>query len=212
MALRLGDVAPNFKAQTTEGEIDFYEYLGNGWGVLFSHPADYTPVCTTELGKTALLKDEFAKRNVKVLAVSVDPLDKHEGWVKDINETQKATVNFPLIADPDRKVAELYDMIHPNASATATVRSLFVIGPDKVIKLMITYPASTGRNFVEVLRVIDSLQLTANHSVATPADWKQGEDVIVVPAVSTEDAIKKFPKGVKVIKPYLRYTPQPDLK
>jgi alkyl hydroperoxide reductase subunit AhpC len=211
MALRLGDTAPNFKAQTTEGEIDFYEYLGNGWGILFSHPADYTPVCTTELGKTALLKDEFAKRNVKVLAVSVDPLDKHEGWVKDINETQNATVNFPLIADADRNVAELYDMIHPNASATATVRSLFVIGPDKVVKLMITYPASTGRNFVEVLRVIDSLQLTANHSVATPADWKQGEDVIVVPAVSTEDAIKKFPKGVKVVKPYLRYTPQPNL-
>ncbi len=211
MALRLGDVAPNFKAQTTAGEIDFYEYLGNGWGILFSHPADYTPVCTTELGKTALLSEEFAKRNVKVLAVSVDPLDKHEGWVKDINETQNTTVNFPMIADPDRKVATLYDMIHPNASATATVRSLFVIGPDKLIKLTITYPASTGRNFVEVLRVIDSLQLTANHSVATPADWKQGEDVIVVPAVSTEDAIKKFPKGVKVVKPYLRYTPQPNV-
>jgi len=212
MALRLGDVAPNFKANTTAGEIDFYEYLGNGWGVLFSHPADYTPVCTTELGKTALLKDEFAKRNVKVLAVSVDPMDKHEGWVKDINETQNTTVNFPLIADPDRTVANLYDMIHPNASATATVRSLFIIGPDKLVKLIITYPASTGRNFVEVLRVIDSLQLTAYHSVATPADWKNGEDVIVVPAVSTEDAIKKFPKGVKVVKPYLRYTPQPDLK
>jgi len=211
MALRLGDAAPNFKAQTTAGEIDFYEYLGNGWGILFSHPADYTPVCTTELGKTALLKDEFAKRNVKVLAVSVDPLDKHEGWVKDINETQHTTVNFPLIADADRNVATLYDMIHPNASATATVRSLFVIGPDKTVKLIITYPASTGRNFYEVLRVVDSLQLTANHSVATPADWKQGEDVIVVPAVSTEDAIKKFPKGVKVVKPYLRYTPQPNL-
>ncbi len=211
MALRLGDVAPNFKAQTTAGEIDFYEYLGNGWGILFSHPADYTPVCTTELGKTALLKDEFAKRNVKVLAVSVDPMDKHEGWVKDINETQNATVNFPLIADPERKVAELYDMIHPNASATATVRSLFVIGPDKVVKLMITYPASTGRNFVEVLRVVDSLQLTANYSVATPADWKTGEDVIVVTAVTTEDAVKKFPKGVKIVKPYLRYTPQPNL-
>src|ERR1051326_4476952 len=209
MSLRLGDTAPNFKAQTTEGEIDFYEYHGNGRGVLFSHPADYTPVCTTELGRTALLKEEFAKRNVKVLAVSVDPLDKHEGWVKDINETQHTTVNFPLIADADRNVATLYDMIHPNASATATVRSLFVIGPDKLIKLMITYPASTGRNFVEVLRVIDSLQLTAYHSVATPADWKPGEDVIVVPAVSTEDAIKKFPKGVKVIKPYLRYTPEP---
>ncbi len=211
MSLRLGDPAPNFKAQTTAGEIDFYEYLGDGWGVLFSHPADYTPVCTTELGKTALLKEEFAKRNVKVLAVSVDPLDKHEGWINDINETQQTTVNFPLIADPDRNVSTLYDMIHPNASATATVRSLFVIGPDKLIKLIITYPASTGRNFVEVLRVIDSLQLTANHSVATPADWKQGEDVIVVTAVSTEDAIKKFPKGVKVVKPYLRYTPQPNL-
>ena len=211
MALRLGDTAPNFKAQTTAGEIDFYEYLGNGWGVLFSHPADYTPVCTTELGKTALLADEFAKRNVKVLAVSVDPIDKHEGWVKDINETQNTTVNFPMIADADRKVSTLYDMIHPNASATATVRSLFVIGPDKLIKLTITYPASTGRNFVEILRVIDSLQLTANYSVATPADWKHGEDVIVVPAVTTEDAVKKFPKGVKVVKPYLRYTPQPNV-
>ncbi|HEV7782788.1 MAG TPA: peroxiredoxin [Chitinophagaceae bacterium] len=210
MALRLGDTAPNFKAQTTAGEVDLYEYLGSGWGILFSHPADYTPVCTTELGKTALLNEEFAKRNVKVLAVSVDPLDKHEGWVKDINETQNTTVNFPIIADEDRNVATLYDMIHPNASATATVRSLFVIGPDKLVKLMITYPASTGRNFHEVLRVVDSLQLTAKYSVATPADWKQGEDVIVVPAVSTEDAIKKFSKGVKVIKPYLRYTPQPD--
>lgn len=211
MSLRLGDAAPNFKAQTTAGEIDFYEYLGNSWGVLFSHPADYTPVCTTELGKTALLGSEFAKRNVKVLAVSVDPLDKHEGWVKDINETQNTTVNFPIIADADRNVATLYDMIHPNASATATVRSLFVIGPDKAVKLIITYPASTGRNFTEVLRVIDSLQLTANHSVATPANWTHGEDVIIVPSVSTEDAIKKFPKGVKVVKPYLRYTPQPDL-
>ena len=210
MALRLGDTAPNFKAQTSEGPIDFYEYLGNGWGILFSHPADYTPVCTTELGKTALLQDEFAKRNTKVLAVSVDPLDKHEGWIKDINETQNTSVNFPLIADPEREVATLYDMIHPNASATATVRSLFIIAPDKTIKLIITYPASTGRNFVEVLRVLDSLQLTANYSVATPADWKEGEDVIVVPAVSTEDAIKKFPKGVKVVKPYLRYTPQPN--
>jgi len=211
MALRLGDTAPNFKAQTTAGEIDFYEYLGNSWGILFSHPADYTPVCTTELGKTALLKDEFAKRDVKVLAVSVDPLDRHAGWVNDINETQNVQVDFPLIADSDRNVATLYDMIHPNASATATVRSLFVIGPDKLVKLIITYPASTGRNFNEVLRVVDSLQLTANHSVATPADWNHGEDVIVVPAVSTEDAIKKFPKGVKVVKPYLRYTPQPNL-
>jgi len=210
MSLRLGDDAPNFQAKTTAGDIDFYEYLGNSWGILFSHPADYTPVCTTELGKTALLNEEFAKRNVKVLAVSVDPLDKHHGWVNDINETQNCTVNFPIIADEDRKVATLYDMIHPNASLTATVRSLFVIGPDKKVKLMITYPASTGRNFIEVLRVIDSLQLTANYSVATPADWKEGEDVIVVPAISTEDAQKKFPKGVKVVKPYLRYTPQPN--
>ena len=209
MSLRLGDTAPNFQAQTTEGQIDFYEYLGNSWGVLFSHPADYTPVCTTELGRTALLKDEFAQRNVKVLAVSVDPLQKHHGWVADINETQNCNVDFPIIADEDRTVATLYDMIHPNASATATVRSLFIISPDKLIKLMIIYPASTGRNFHEVLRVIDSLQLTANHSVATPANWQYGEDVIVVPAVTTEDAIKKFPKGVKVIKPYLRYTPVP---
>ena len=211
MSLRLGDDAPNFQAKTTAGDIDFYEYLGNSWGILFSHPADYTPVCTTELGKTALLNEEFAKRNVKVLAVSVDPLDKHHGWVNDINETQNCTVNFPIIADEDRKVATLYDMIHPNASLTATVRSLFVIGPDKKIKLTITYPASTGRNFHEVLRVVDSLQLTANYSVATPANWEGGEDVIVVPAVSTEDAIKKFPKGLKIIKPYLRYTPQPNL-
>jgi len=211
MSLRLGDTAPNFKAQTTAGEIDFYEYLGNSWGLLFSHPADYTPVCTTELGRTALLTDEFAKRNVKVLAVSVDPLDKHHGWVNDINETQNCTVNFPIIADEDRKVAELYDMIHPNASLTATVRSVFIIAPDKTVKLTLTYPASTGRNFFEILRVIDSLQLTANHSVATPANWNHGEDVIVVPAVSTEDAIKKFPKGVKIVKPYLRYTPQPNI-
>lgn len=210
MSLRLGDIAPNFKAQTTVGEIDFHEYLGNGWGVLFSHPADYTPVCTTELGKTAQLAEEFRKRNVKVLALSVDALDRHAGWVSDINETQHTTVNFPIIADTDRKVSDLYDMIHPNASETATVRSLFIIGPDKKVKLMITYPASTGRNFVEVLRVIDSLQLTANYSVATPADWKEGEDVIVVPSVSTEDAIKKFPKGLNIVKPYLRYTPQPN--
>ena len=210
MSLRLGDIAPNFKANTTEGEIDFHEFLGNGWGVLFSHPADYTPVCTTELGKTALLKEEFAKRNVKVLAVSVDPLDKHFGWRNDINETQNTSVTFPIIADEGRVVAGLYDMIHPNASETFTVRSLFVIGPDKKVKLMITYPASTGRNFYEVLRVVDSLQLTSNYSVATPADWKEGEDVIVVPAISTDDAIKKFPKGVKVVKPYLRYTPQPN--
>ena len=212
MSLRLGDTAPNFKAVTTEGEIDFHEYLGNNWGVLFSHPADYTPVCTTELGKTAALKQEFEKRGVKVLAVSVDPLDKHLGWRNDINETQNVNVDFPIIADENRGVAGLYDMIHPNASETFTVRSLFVIGPDKKVKLMITYPASTGRNFFEVLRVIDSLQLTANYSVATPADWKAGEDVIVVPAVSTEDAIKKFPKGVKIVKPYLRYTPQPNVE
>jgi thioredoxin-dependent peroxiredoxin len=211
MSLRLGDPAPNFQAKTTAGDIDFYEFLGNSWGVLFSHPADFTPVCTTELGRTALLKEEFAKRNVKVLAVSVDPLDKHIGWVNDINETQNCNVDFPIIADEDRKVANLYGMIHPNASETFTVRSLFVIGPDKKVKLTITYPASTGRNFNEVLRVIDSLQLTANYSVATPANWNSGEDVIVVPAVSTEDAMKKFSKGVKIVKPYLRYTPQPNL-
>lgn len=210
MSLRLGDEVPNFTANTTVGTINFYEYLGDSWGVLFSHPADYTPVCTTELGRTAALKEEFAKRNVKVLALSVDPLDKHHGWISDINETQNVTVDFPIIADEDRTVANLYDMIHPNASATATVRSLFIIGPDKKLKLYITYPASTGRNFFEVLRVIDSLQLTANYSVATPANWEEGQDVIVVPAVSTEDAIKKFPKGVNVVKPYLRYTPQPN--
>jgi len=211
MSLRLGDTAPDFNALTTNGPVSFHDYLGNSWGVLFSHPADYTPVCTTELGRTAQLKDEFARRDVKVLAVSVDPLDKHSGWIKDINETQNTIVDFPIIADADRNVATLYDMIHPNASATATVRSLFIIGPDKKLKLSITYPASTGRNFIEVLRVIDSLQLTADYSVATPADWKPGEDVIVVPSVSTEDAEKKFPKGLRIIKPYLRYTPQPDL-
>ncbi len=210
MSLRLGDIAPNFKANTSLGTIDFYEYLGDGWGVLFSHPADYTPVCTTELGKTAGLQEEFAKRNVKVLALSVDPLDKHHGWINDINETQQVTVGFPIIADEDKSIANAYGMIHPNASETTTVRSLFVIGPDKKVKLTITYPASTGRNFVEVLRVIDSLQLTATHSVATPADWKDGEDVIVVNSITTEDALKKFPKGVKVVKPYLRYTPQPN--
>lgn len=211
MSLRLGDIAPNFTAETTAGKIDFYEFLGDGWGVLFSHPADYTPVCTTELGKTALLQDEFAKRNTKVLAVSVDPLDKHIGWVKDINETQNTDVKFPIIADPEKKVATAYGMIHPNASESFTVRSLFVIGPDKKVKLTITYPASTGRNFHEVLRVIDSLQLTSNFSVSTPADWKPSEDVIISPAISNEDAEKKFPKGVKIVKPYLRYTPQPDL-
>ncbi|HET6996119.1 MAG TPA: peroxiredoxin [Chitinophagaceae bacterium] len=211
MGLHLGEIAPNFTAQSTEGEINFHEYLGNNWGILFSHPADFTPVCTTELGKTAHLMDEFAKRNVKVLAISVDPMEKHRGWIKDINETQNCQVKFPVIADPERKVAVLYDMIHPEASENFTVRSLFVIGPDKKIKLMITYPQSTGRNFAEILRVIESLQLTANYSVSTPADWKHGEDVIVVPAIATEDALKKFPKGVKIVKPYLRYTPQPDL-
>jgi alkyl hydroperoxide reductase subunit AhpC len=210
MGLRLGDIAPNFNASTTQGNIDFYDYLGDSWGVLFSHPADYTPVCTTELGRTALLKEEFAKRNVKAIAVSVDSLDKHLGWVTDINETQHCTVDFPIIADESREVANLYDMIHPNASETFTVRSLFIIGPDKKVKLTITYPASTGRNFVEVLRVIDSLQLTAKHSVATPANWQHGDKVIVVPAVSTEDALKKFPKGLEIVKPYLRYTPVPD--
>jgi len=210
MTIRLGDTAPNFQAQTTQGPIDFHEYLGEGWGVLFSHPADYTPVCTTELGRTAQLKDEFAKRNVKVLAVSVDPLDKHEGWVLDINETQNTEVHFPIIADADRNVATLYDMIHPNASETHTVRSLFVIAPDKKVKLTITYPASTGRNFLEVLRVIDSLQLTSRHSVSTPADWQQGDDVIVAGSISTEEAQTRFPKGLKIVKPYLRYTPQPD--
>jgi alkyl hydroperoxide reductase subunit AhpC len=210
MSLRLGDVAPNFKALTSIGEIDFYEFLGDSWGVLFSHPADFTPVCTTELGRTASLKSEFEKRNVKVIALSVDPVESHHGWINDINETQNVEVDFPLIADPDRKISELYDMIHPNASATATVRSLFVIAPDKTIKLMITYPASTGRNFQEILRVIDSLQLTANYSVATPADWKEGEDVVVVPAIKTEDIPAKFPKGFREVKPYLRMTPQPN--
>lgn len=209
--LRLGDKAPNFKAQTSEGEIDFYEYLGDGWGILFSHPADYTPVCTTELGSVAKYKKEFEKRNVKVLALSVDGVESHKGWIKDINETQHTTVNFPIIADEDRKVADLYDMIHPNANATLTVRSVFIIDPDKVIKLIITYPASTGRNFEELLRVIDSLQLTAYHKVATPANWKHGEDVVVSPSISTEDARNIFKKGVTEVKPYLRMTPQPNL-
>ncbi len=210
MSLRLGDKAPNFKANTSEGEIDFYEYLGDSWGVLFSHPADYTPVCTTELGKTASLKSEFDKRNVKVIALSVDSVESHKGWINDINETQGVEVNFPIIGDEGREVALAYDMIHPNASLTATVRSLFVIAPDKTIKLIITYPASTGRNFQEILRVIDSLQLTANYSVATPADWKDGEDVVVVPAIKTEDIPAKFPKGFTQVKPYLRLTPQPN--
>lgn len=209
--LRLGDKAPNFKAQTSEGEIDFYEYLGDSWGILFSHPADYTPVCTTELGTVAKYKDEFAKRNTKAIALSVDGVTSHKGWIEDINETQNTKVNFPIIADEDRKISELYDMIHPNADATLTVRSVYIIAPDKSIKLMITYPASTGRNFEELLRVIDSLQLTAYHKVATPANWKHGEDVVISPAVSNEDAKNIFTKGFKEVKPYLRLTPQPNL-
>ena len=210
MSLRLGDLAPNFKAKSSQGEIDFYDFIGDSWVVLFSHPADYTPVCTTELGRTASLKAEFDKRNVKVIALSVDSEESHKGWIKDINETQNVEVNFPILADESKEVSELYGMIHPNASETFTVRSLFIIGPDKKIKLMITYPASTGRNFQEVLRVIDSLQLTANYSVATPADWKDGEDVVIVPAIKTEDIPAKFPKGFTAIKPYLRMTPQPN--
>lgn len=211
MALRLGDDAPDFTAQTTEGEINFYNYLGNGWGILFSHPADYTPVCTTELGAVAKLKPEFDKRNTKVIALSVDPLDSHAGWVSDINETQNTIVNFPIIADADKKVSTLYDMIHPNANNNFTVRSVFIVSPDKKVKLIITYPASTGRNFDEILRVLDSLQLTANYSVATPANWKHGEDCVVAPAIATADIPAKFPKGYKLVKPYLRYTPQPNL-
>ena len=211
MALRLGDMAPNFSASTTEGPIDFHKWLGDSWGVLFSHPADYTPVCTTELGAVAKIKPEFTKRNVKVIAVSVDPLDSHHGWTKDINETQSCTMNFPIIADENRQVATAYDMIHPNADDKATVRSVFIIGPDKKIKLTLTYPASTGRNFPEILRVIDSLQLSAKHKVATPANWQNTEDCIVSPSVSDSDAEKLFPKGVRKVKPYLRYTPQPNL-
>lgn len=210
MSLRIGDDAPNFQVETTEGKIDFHEWLGNSWGILYSHPADYTPVCTTELGRTAKLKGEFDKRNTKVLAVSVDDLESHQGWIKDINETQNCEVNFPIIADPDRKVATLYDMIHENASTAVTVRSVFFIGPDKKIKASITYPPSTGRNFAEILRVIDSLQLTADYSVATPADWVEGEDVVISPAIKDEEIPSKFPKGHKVIKPYLRTTPQPN--
>ncbi|HEV8543863.1 MAG TPA: peroxiredoxin [Verrucomicrobiae bacterium] len=211
MSVRLGDIAPDFSAMTTEGQIEFHKWLGNSWGVLFSHPADFTPVCTTELGAVAKLKAEFEKRNVKVIAVSVDPLNSHQGWIKDINETQACTMNFPIIADSDRKVATAYDMIHPAADDKATVRSVFIIAPDKKIKLTLTYPASTGRNFPEILRVIDSLQLTANHKVATPANWEKGQDCIVTPAVSDADAEKMFPKGVRKVKPYLRYTPQPNL-
>jgi len=210
LALRLGDEAPNFTAESTEGTIHFHRWLGSSWGILFSHPADYTPVCTTELGTVAKLKDEFEKRDVKVVGLSVDPLEDHQGWIGDINETQNTTVNFPLLADADRTVAELYDMIHPNALDNMTVRSVFVIGPDKKIKLMLTYPASTGRNFDELLRVIDSLQLTANYSVATPANWQDGDDCIVTPALSDAQAQEKFPKGFTKIKPYLRTTPQPN--
>ena len=211
MAIRLGDIAPDFTADSSEGTIEFHKYLGDGWGVLFSHPKDYTPVCTTELGRVASLKSEFDKRNVKVIALSVDPVDSHKGWINDINETQNCSVNYPIIADPEKKVSEMYDMIHPNALNNLTVRSVFIIGPDKTVKLTLTYPASTGRNFDEILRVIDSLQLTANYQVATPVDWKHGDDCVVVPAVKTEDIPAKFPKGHKVIKPYLRTTPQPDL-
>lgn len=210
MAIRLGDEAPNFTAETTQGTVNFHEWLGDGWGILFSHPKDFTPVCTTELGTMANMMEEFKKRNVKVLAVSVDPLDSHKGWVKDINETQHCNVSYPIIADPERKVANLYDMIHPNALDNMTVRSVFVIGPDKKVKLTLTYPASTGRNFNEILRVIDSLQLTAKYKVATPANWKDGEDCIITPAVTDAEVPTLFPKGHRVVKPYLRYTPQPN--
>jgi thioredoxin-dependent peroxiredoxin len=206
MSLRLGDTAPDFTAVTSKGEISFYDYLGNSWGVLFSHPADFTPVCTTELGRTALLQQEFDRRNVKVLALSVDGPESHRQWIGDINETQLCTVNFPMVADENRKVAELYGMIHPNASETATVRSVFIIGPDKKVKLTLTYPMSVGRNFHEILRVIDSLQLSARYPVSTPAEWQPGEEVIVGLSITTEEAQKKFEKGVKVVKPYLRYT------
>ena len=213
MALHLGDAAPNFVQDSSEGPINFYDFLGDSWGILFSHPADYTPVCTTELGYTAKLKDEFVKRGVKAIALSVDDVESHKGWIKDINETQNTSVNFPIIADQDRKVSTLYDFIHPNASETLTVRSLVIIDPNKKVRLIITYPASTGRNFHEVLRVVDSLQLTDNHKVATPANWQQGEDVVIVPSLKDEDEIKqRFPKGYKAVTPYLRLTPQPETK
>ena len=217
MDLKIGDEAPNFTANTTVGEINFHEWLGNEWGVLMSHPADFTPVCTTEIGRVANLKEDFAKRNAKVLVLSVGtkpgltPLQSHTEWIKDVNETQGASVDFPLIEDPDKEIANSYGMIHPNASDTLTVRSVFIIGPDKKVKLVISYPASTGRNFVEILRVIDSLQLTAEYQVATPVDWKHGEDCIVVPAVPTDDIPGKFPKGHTIIKDYLRTTPQPNI-
>jgi alkyl hydroperoxide reductase subunit AhpC len=210
MSIKLGDTAPNFQAESSVGDINFYNYLGDSWGILFSHPADYTPVCTTELGYTAKLQSEFEARDTKVIALSVDGVEDHQNWVKDINETQNTTVKFPIIAYKDRKVSELYDFIHPNASATATVRSLLIIDPLKKVRLIITYPASTGRNFNEILRVLDSLQLVDKYRVATPVNWENGEDVIIPPTVSTEDARKMFPKGVTEIKPYLRYTPQPN--
>jgi alkyl hydroperoxide reductase subunit AhpC len=210
MSLRLGDVAPDFTAETTEGTVNFHEWLGDSWGMIFSHPADFTPVCTTELGKTALLKGEFEKKGVKVIAVSVDGLESHMKWILDIEEVNGVKMNFPIIADSDRKVSELYDMIHPNSSESSTVRSVFIIGPDKKVKLTLTYPPSTGRNFQELLRVIDSLQLTANYKVTTPADWQDGDDTIVSPSISTEDAKTMFTKGVREVKPYLRYTPQPN--
>jgi alkyl hydroperoxide reductase subunit AhpC len=209
MAVRLGDTAPDFEADTTEGHLKFHDWLGDSWGVLFSHPKDFTPVCTTELGTVARLKPEFDKRNVKVIGLSVDPIDSHAGWAKDIEETQGAALNFPLIGDSDRKVADLYDMIHPNANDTLTVRSVFIIGPDKKVKLTLTYPASTGRNFDELLRVIDSLQLTAKYKVATPADWKDGDNVIIGSAVTDEEAKELFPDGWTTVKPYLRVLPQP---
>lgn len=210
MTLQLGDAVPDFEAETTEGEIRFHEWLGDSWGVFFSHPKDFTPVCTTELGEVARLKPEFEERGVKVIGLSVDPIEDHHAWAGDIAETQGHALNFPMIADPDRRIAEAYGMIHPNASDTLTVRSVFVIGPDKKLKLSLTYPASTGRNFKEILRTIDSLQLTANHSVATPVNWRQGEDVIIVPSLSDEEAREKFPRGWKTLKPYLRLTPQPE--
>jgi len=210
-SLRLGDLAPDFEQDSSEGRIRFHEWLGTSWGVLFSHPADFTPVCTTELGLTAKLKEQFDKRNVKAIALSVDPVESHTRWIEDINDTQQTRVNFPILADADRKVSELYDLIHPNASSTLTVRSLFVIDPSKKVRLIITYPASTGRNFDEILRVIDSLQLTDSHSVATPGNWKDGEDVVIVPSLQDPELIKqKFPKGFRAVRPYLRLTPQPN--
>ncbi|MEP0264772.1 peroxiredoxin [Dokdonia sp.] len=210
--IRLGDTAPDFTAASTEGEINFHQWLGDSWGILFSHPADYTPVCTTELGTVAKYTEEFNKRNVKVAALSVDGVDSHHGWIKDINETQNTTVNFPIIGDEDRKVADLYDMIHPNADSTLTVRSVFLVGPDKKVKLTLTYPAATGRNFDELLRVVDSLQLTAYHKVATPANWNQGDDCVIVPSVTNEQIPELFPKGHTEVKPYLRMTPQPNIE